>query len=118
MIDHPIWLNLKRSYEITLILRRIDPYSPLYSLSRDYLIKLVSLVFRFDTNWCVVNDNINSFRQKPLYKIISNCQSGWFYITIVYLVDNMDFYTHYFFIFFDDFKGIIYVIIIHVISFW
>ena len=44
MIYCLIGSNFKRSYEITLILRGIDPYSLLYSLIRDYLIKLMSLV--------------------------------------------------------------------------
>ena len=44
MIYRPIWSNFKRSFEITLILCGINCYSPLYSLIRDYLIKLVSVI--------------------------------------------------------------------------
>ena len=57
-------IEFEEHFENILILRGFDPYSPLYSLIRDYNVKLVILEFFFYTSSCVFSDRTDLSRQR------------------------------------------------------
>ena len=97
MIHCVIWSNFKISSEITLVLRGMDPDSPLYSLIRDYLIKLTSLILiltwigvlsttawiRF-VNFYFANKQVTS-KQLQVWNRVKRNVDQWYQIKISWL---------------------------------